>query len=686
MRSTHSGRLLFALLLSSLALAQAPKGGGAAVPLADQTPPDRAQAYYHYSLARAYADLAQFGRGEYAPKAIEEYKKALAFDPESPTLNIGLAELYLQTNRIRDAVTEAQKLIQKDANNLEARKLLGRIYLRSLGDMSSGTQSREILNLAIDQYENIVRLDPKAVDSRILLGRLYLLGKDTTKAEAAFKSALEFQPESEEAVTNLVFMYNEQGQSDKAAKVLDSVVAKARSARLYIALGYTYDQQREYAKAAEAYRKAIELDSDNLDAMRGLAQSLLNAGQTDEALKQYEAIAAEDPQDSQSLLRIAEIQRRRGKFDLAIQALKRAEGASGDSLEVPYQYAQVYAAQGRYDEAITTLQALLDKTERKNGTYMQGEAGNRAIFLGLLGSLYRETGKTDKAVETFRRMLELGDEQAVRGYLQLIDTYREARQWTQASALADEAVQRFPKDRSLLITQAGLDADTGKGARASEILHSLLTPGDDRDNREIQVALAQVNSRLRNWREAEEAAAAAERLSNSPEELQYIAFLLGSIYERQKKFEQAEERFRAVLKNDPDNAATLNYLGYMLADRGVRLDEALAMIKKAVAMEPQNSAYLDSLGWAYYRLGDNVQAEDYLRKAVAKSGNDGTLHDHLAELYQKTGRLKLAATHWERALEEWGKAAASEVDPADIARVQKKLDSAKVKLAKKEKQ
>ena len=62
------------------------------------------------------------------------------------------------------------------------------------------------------------------------------------------------------------------------------------------------------------------------------------------------------------------------------------------------------------------------------------------------------------------------------------------------------------------------------------------------------------------------------------------------------------------------------------------------------------------------------------------------MHDHLGDLYQKTGRLKLAATHWERALVEWNRTIAAEVDQTDIARVQKKLDSAKVKLAKEEKQ
>jgi hypothetical protein len=62
------------------------------------------------------------------------------------------------------------------------------------------------------------------------------------------------------------------------------------------------------------------------------------------------------------------------------------------------------------------------------------------------------------------------------------------------------------------------------------------------------------------------------------------------------------------------------------------------------------------------------------------------VQDHIGDLYQKTGRLKLAAIHWERALEEWNKTVASEVDTDDLAQVQKKLESAKVKLAKEEPQ
>src|ERR1700737_1048433 len=120
----------------------------------------------------------------------------------------------------------------------------------------------------------------------------------------------------------------------------------------------------------------------------------------------------------------------------------------------------------------------------------------------------------------------------------------------------------------------------------------------------------------------------------------------------------------------------------MTADRGVRLEESLNYIRQAVSLEPANGAYLDSLGWAYFKLGKYDLAENNLNKASQHMGSDPTVQEHLGDLYQKTGRLKLAATHWERALEEWNKTVAPEVDQEEQAKVQKKLETAKVRLAK----
>jgi len=138
--------------------------------------------------------------------------------------------------------------------------------------------------------------------------------------------------------------------------------------------------------------------------------------------------------------------------------------------------------------------------------------------------------------------------------------------------------------------------------------------------------------------------------------------------------------------SDPQAAATLNYLGYMNADRGVKLDESLSFIKQALTLEPNNGAYLDSLGWAYFKLGKYDLAEENLNKAAVHMGSDPTVQEHLGDLYQKTGRLKLAAAHWDRAVQEWNKTVPAEQDSEAFAKVQQKLDAAKVKLAKEESQ
>ncbi len=620
-----------------------------------------------------------YGRADYANKAIEEYRLAIDNDLNSDYLNAGLAELYAKTGRIRDAVLEAQDILKRDGNNLEARRLLGRIYLRSLGDMQAGTQSQEVLKLAIEQYEQIVKLDPKSVEDHLLLGRLYRLNNELLKSEGEFKTAVNIQPDSEEAVTTLAYLYNEEGDSARALQVLSAIPESARTAKLYSALGFTYEQQKDYKKAIDAYRRSTELDHDNLDSVRGLAQNLMNDGQTDAALEQYKVIADADPSDAQTYMRIAEIDRRDGKFDQALEALKKATAVVPDSLEVQYNIAVIDEAQGKYEDAIQILNQLLQKTEH-DGEYSVPDKNNRAVFLERLGTVYREANKHQQAVDTFRKMLDLGDENAIRGYQQIVETYRDNKQWQMATEAAAEAAKKYPNDRGLQMVSASQQADMGKSEVAIEHVKSLLK--GNADDREVYIALAQMYSRVKDWPKAEENVSKAIDLSGKPEDKDYAIFVQGSVYERQKKYDLAEEAFRKVLADDPKNAMTLNYLGYMLADRDTRVEEALGYIRRAVALDPQNGAYLDSLGWAYYKLGKYDLAEENLRRASERIATDPTVHQHLGELYQRTGRLKLAASNYERSLEEWNKTIPAEVDQDQVAKVTKELETTRVKLAK----
>src|SRR6201987_5466208 len=600
-------RLFLLLGVATLAAAQTSEPKPAASD-ADQPAPrkfDKAAAYYHYTLAHMYEEMVTaYGRSDLAMKATEEYRLAIEADPSSEFLTSALAELYVKTGRIRDAVLEAQDIIKRDPKNLEAHKLLGRIYLRSLGDMPGGNGSDNVLKLAIEQYEQIVKLEPENVDDHLLLGRLYRLNTDMQKAEAELKTAVKLDPGSEEAVTTLAMLYTDEGDTSHALQVLSSVPDAARSAKLYAALGAAYEQRKDYKNAIDAFRHAIVLDRDNLDAIRGLAENLANDGQLDAALEQYKVIADANPEDAQTYIRIAEIYRREGKFDLALENLKRADTLVPDTMDVPYSMAAVYQAQGRYDEAIKLLQDLLKKTEKSEAGTSQADRNNRAIFVERLGMVYREQENYTAAVETFRKMLTLGDENARSGYQEIIDTYRDSKQWPQATATAKEAVQKLPNDRDLRMVLDAQLADMGDFDQAVADIKGMLKGGPE--DRDVHLRLAIIYTRAKRWNDAEQSLAKAEQLSGKPDDKAYVSFLRGDLYQRQKMFDQADSEFRKVLAvtppTDPQAAATLNYLGYMNADRGVKLEESLNYIKQALTFEPNNAAYLDSLGWAYFKL------------------------------------------------------------------------------------
>ena len=681
-------RLFLILGVASVAVAQTSQSTPATSESGQSAPRkvDKAAAYYHYTLAHMYEEMVTaYGRSDLALKATEEYRLAIEADPSSEFLTSSLAELYVKTGRIADAVREAQDIIKRDPTNLEAHKLLGRIYLRSLGDMPGGNGSDNILKLAIEQYQEIVKLDPRSVDDHLLLGRLYRLSNDMPKAEAELNTAIKIDPNSEEAVTTLAMLYTDEGDTAHALKVLSSIPDSSRSAKLYSALGAAYEQRKEYKNAIDSYKHAIVLDRDNLDAIRGLAENYLNDGQLEAALEQYKVISDSNPEDAQTYVRIAEIYRRQAKYDLALENLKHADTLIPDTAEVPYSMAAVYQAQGRYDEAAKLLQDLLKKTEKSSeiGT-SQTDRNNRAIFIERLGMVYREQENYTAAVETFRKMLTLGDENARSGYQEIIDTYRDSKQWPQATAAAKEAVQKLPNDRDLRMVLDAQLADMGEFDQAVADIKSMLKGGPE--DRDVHLRLAIIYTRAKRWNDAEQSLAKAEQLSSKPDDKAYVSFLRGDLYQRQKMFDQADSEFRKVLAvtppTDPQAAATLNYLGYMNADRGVKLEESLNYIKQALTFEPNNGAYLDSLGWAYFKLGKYDQAEENLNKAAVHMGSDPTVQEHLGDLYQKTGRLKLAASHWDRAVQEWNKTVPAEQDSEAFAKVQQKLDAAKVRLAK----
>ena len=648
---------------------------------------DRSQAYFHSALAHIYEEQAiASGRPEYMRHAVEEYKTALSADPGSPQLNDELANLYFRTGQAREAEATARGLLKTSPNDVEAHRLLGRLYLRQLSEaqnsVSSSSPSGNTLDQAIAEFEKIIALDPRSVEDRMVLGQLYTVKHQPEKAEEQFKIAQDIEPDSEDVVLNLSRVYAENGDLAHAARVIEAVPAADRTPKMEFALGATYDQLKRTKDAIAAYKRAADMDPDDGRTMGALAQALLNDNQLDEALKEYKLLAAADPEDASTIVHISEIQRRQGKYEEALATIRKAVKKDPDSLEAGYNEGLLLDVLGRYEESTQIYEHMVELTSHANGAYTAEEKNKRAIFLERLGSVYHEQNKIDQAIATYQKMIDLGGDTAVRGYQGQVDTYRDAKMFDKAIAVSRKAVEANPKNRELKLLLAGELVDEGKEDEGLALAKSLLdnSPKD----RDVWMAIGQMDIRIRRWKDAEEALNKAASLTTKKEDNLYVLFLKGSLAERQKHYEPAEQYFRQALEIDPNNAMVLNYLGYMLADKGNRLPEALKMIRKAVQLEPMNGAYLDSLGWAYFKMGQYELAEENLRQAVERDQTDPTVHDHLGDLYEKTGRIRLAAAQWELSLAQYSKSAAPDVEPAEVAKVQRKLETARVKLAKQE--
>jgi tetratricopeptide (TPR) repeat protein len=693
--STTAAALLFSAVLPAHAqtnmAAASPASSPVATPAAPASPdPDRASAYFHVGLANIYeSEAGETGNTEDARLAVEEYKSAINADPNSPQLNDGLADLYFRIGRMHEAEATARGLLKSSPDDVDAHKLLGRIYLRQLSDasnaVSSSSPSGNVLDLAIAEFEKIVSLTPKSVEDRMVLGQLYTVKHDAKKAEDQFKTAQAIEPESEEVVLNLARLYAEGNDLEHSIKVIEDVPVADRTPKMEFALGAAYDQLKRPKDAIAAYRRAVDLDPSDVHTIDALGQALLSDNQLDEALKQFKLLADADPEDTSALVHIGEIQRKQLKFEDALATIRRARKQDPNSLEAGFNEGLILDVLGRFDEATQTYEKMVEITSHANGADTPEEKSNHGFFLERLGAIDIEQNKTDQAIAAYQKMIDMGGDQATRGYELEVEAYGEAKMFDKAVEAAHKAADANPKDADVKMMLAGALVEQGKSDDGIAMVKGMLD-GTDKD-RAVWMRLGQFDVQLRRWKDAEDALAKAEPLTTKKEDRTYLLFMRGELAERQKHYEPAEQYFRQVLDLDPANAMTLNYLGYMLADKGdkgIRLPEALKLIRKAVDLEPMNGAYLDSLGWVYFKLGEYEQAEENLRQAVQRDQTDPTVHDHLGDLYEKTGRIRLAAAQWEMSIAQYAKSAAADVEPTDVAKVQHKLEGARVKLAKQE--
>ena len=194
---------------------------------------------------------------------------------------------------------------------------------------------------------------------------------------------------------------------------------------------------------------------------------------------------------------------------------------------------------GKYDEALGALKQLLASSTHPDGKYTDPEKSNRYLFLDRLGVINREQNKTAEAVGYYKQMTELGGEFALRGYQGEIDALREAHQRKEATAGRSGCRQSPPQGsrRSADVCRPACrhgQGRRGNRSRKSAALERHLKIKD------TYLALAQIYIRLKQFSDAGDNLNKAEALVTKPEDRLNIDFLRGTMYDREKQYEQAE--------------------------------------------------------------------------------------------------------------------------------------------------
>jgi len=186
---------------------------------------------------------------------------------------------YQEGDRER-AVIALQEAIRENPNLIMARFLLGSVY-----------KDKGQYEAAAEQYKKVVDLDPYVYSNHYNLGLVNHLLNRLQEAAASYLQALSLKPDDLKSNMYLGLVYTALGKPDvglpyarRAAEI------DPRSAEAAANLAVVYDALAEYGPAELAYRRAIELDPSRIETVVNLAGNLAAQKRFKEAISVYEQI------------------------------------------------------------------------------------------------------------------------------------------------------------------------------------------------------------------------------------------------------------------------------------------------------------------------------------------------------------------------------------------------------------
>jgi len=299
------------------------------------------------------------------------------------------AASLISENREAEAERELDAILKSSPNDAAALNLLGTIRAK---------QGRYAESESL--FMRAVKSDQLFVGAHVNLANLYSITGQSQKAISELRNVLQLQPQDTEARERLSRLLLAGGQIDDGIQVLEEGAQSQQLSPSLLALrGDAYLRKGNAAKAEESYQLALSQDSDNTDAVLGLAQAA----------------------------------QMKGDNATAGELLARARKMVANSPDTLYRFAQVAMRAGLYEEANRTLLAAI-----------KVKSDDPAYFLAL-GNTWLKKPDLDEAEQAFRQALKLQptnpQAQLSLGYTLLEEKkYPEAVAWLEKSLAQDKTV------------------------------------------------------------------------------------------------------------------------------------------------------------------------------------------------------------------------------------------------------
>jgi putative PEP-CTERM system TPR-repeat lipoprotein len=624
-------------------------------------------------LLGARLSMARQDYGE----AVASAHKALRAAPDLLPAKLLLGRAQYAQGSLNQAEATLSELVQQDPSNLEARKLLAEVSLRLqrpevamqlIGGEAAddGDPWRDALlgwanlqrgeaDTAIALFERSVSAQPNDPNLKLALAAAYLAGGQSDKAITLLQSLPPAAGDSRRDQLLVAAVAAFRGK-DSADREMQRIIAANPTDIATLNLGASYFiGAGDLVRARELLNRAISLEPNHTQTLMALARLQVAEGDTSGAGQTLDKVIALAPKNNAAKLLAAELAARSGDVAGAIKRLEDIRRSDPQAIQPRLQLARAYFRQKKTAEANAAIAEAL------------AIAPGNAAVADAVGNLYREVGRFDEALASFRKAVEreptnaryvlnLGYTQLARGdAVAARGSFEKAAALTAGSVAAigalamldvregkpEAAIARvaaLKKDRPRDPAVATLEGHVAMSMKAyaaaakayAEALH--LAPSGAAAIRVFQArqigGLPDAVAPLEQW------------LSVKPDD-RAVRVVLAEAYMMRGKTEEAIELYeRTIAAEGPRDAVILNNLAWLYHTKGDA--RALPTAKAAYDRARDNPAIADTYGWILVESGDLETALPLLRDAAAAMKDQPEVRYHYAAALAKAGKVDLA--------------------------------------------